>query len=54
MIFDTLLGLWGIETNMYDSRQDLSSSSYGFNKDNVLSESGTKFVRDDSYNCATK
>lgn len=49
MFYDTLIGIIGIESPMYNPKQDLTSDSYMYNKDNLTTLSGTRKVADDPY-----
>lgn len=40
MMFNTILGIAGIETNKYNPNEDLSSLSYSFNRNNIKIQDG--------------
>lgn len=48
MIYDTILGIMNIETDRYDSCQDLSSADYAFKKEDLLTMNGTVRIAEDT------
>lgn len=48
MLYDTMLGIMGLNTEHYCSRQDLSHPDYGFTKETLKTLYGTINVADDS------
>lgn len=47
MIYDTLIGIMDIKTSFYNSKQDLSSEDYLFNKYNLVTLYGKRKILDD-------
>lgn len=52
MLYDTIIGVTGIKSNHYDSKNDLSSPNYVWRRKDLLTISGTKKVIDDPYDKA--
>jgi len=50
MLYDTLIGMFGVETERYDSKYDLTSSNYKLNPEDALVLSGLRHYTDkDNY-----
>jgi len=54
MLYDTIIGLSGIKTNHYGAKYDLSSSSYEYDKNTILTEYGTIKISEDPYDAGQK
>lgn len=49
MFYETLLDIVGMEASQYDSHMSLLSDDYAFDKNNLLTEYGSKKIKDDPY-----
>ena len=49
MFYETMLDIIGMDTSQYDSHKSLLSDDYKFDKNDLLTDYGSKKIKDDPY-----